>query len=169
MKNKVDLPTVFTRFADGAPTVFRYSCSHYKHPALLGYTRMWVQFTLCSFLISWQFALTLKLTGRSLRERPPRNWKGTFLKGAQNRMNELRIRYVSDGTSAKLKELARKNGFSSLQGYLLNIVTRVAESNEVEDLDRHYRELQNRMMEQLNANTKALQTFVELYGGEEED
>ncbi len=82
-------------------------------------------------------------------------------------MNELKIRNVSPATSARLKELAKKNGYSSLQGYLLNIVTRVAESNEVEDLDRQYRELQNRMMEQLTANTNALKTFVDIYGGED--
>jgi len=37
-------------FTDGLPTVFGKNCTHAKHPALLGYTRMWGQFPLCSFL-----------------------------------------------------------------------------------------------------------------------
>lgn len=82
-------------------------------------------------------------------------------------MADFIVRGISEDKLVRLSKLAQINGYNSRNEYVNSILSRVAESNEVEDLDRQYRELQNRMMEQLTANTNALKTFVDIYGGED--
>lgn len=84
-------------------------------------------------------------------------------------MADFIVRGISEDKLVRLSKLAQINGYNSRNEYVNSILSRVAESNEVEDLDRQYRELQNRMMEQLTANTNALKTFVDIYGGEESE
>lgn len=81
-------------------------------------------------------------------------------------MSDIYVRGLPVDKKERLKKLAIQNGYKNLSPYLVTVLGRLAESNEVVDLDRRYQKNIELMIEALDANTKALKSFVEIYGGE---
>jgi hypothetical protein len=81
-------------------------------------------------------------------------------------MQVVYIRGLEKSKVEKLKEIARRNGYPSLNAYLLELLEQVAEEVEVVEYRNKYLDMQDRNIEVLERNTQALKQLYEFIGGE---
>lgn len=81
-------------------------------------------------------------------------------------MQVVYIRGLEKSKVEKLKEIARRNGYPSLNAYLLELLEQVAEEVEVVEYRNKYLDMQDRNIEVLERNTQALKQIFEFIGGE---
>ena len=81
-------------------------------------------------------------------------------------MQVVYIRGLEKSKVEKLKEIARRNGYPSLNAYLLELLEQVAEEVEVVEYRNKYLDMQDRNIEVLERNTQALKQIFEFIGGD---
>lgn len=81
-------------------------------------------------------------------------------------MKVVYVRGLEKSKVEKLKEIARRNGYPSLNAYLLELLGQVAEEVEVVEYRNKYLDMQDRNIEVLERNTQALKKLYEFIGGE---
>ncbi|MHC5250537.1 hypothetical protein [Enterococcus sp. LJL90] len=74
----------------------------------------------------------------------------------------IAIRGLPEDKIKRLKELARLSG-KSLNGFLLDLLSEVAERSEVQALDNKYSELQKQTLEVLEINTQEIRKVQKIY------
>ena len=84
----------------------------------------------------------------------------------KKKMQVVYIRGLEKSKVEKLKEIARRNGYPSLNAYLLELLEQVAEEVEVVEYRNKYLDMQDRNIEVLERNTQALKQIFEFIGGE---
>ena len=84
----------------------------------------------------------------------------------KRKMQVVYIRGLEKSKVEKLKEIARRNGYPSLNAYLLELLEQVAEEVEVVEYRNKYLDMQDRNIEVLERNTQALKQIFEFIGGE---
>lgn len=84
----------------------------------------------------------------------------------KKKMQVVYIRGLEKSKVEKLKEIARRNGYPSLNAYLLELLEQVAEEVEVVEYRNKYLDMQDRNIEVLERNTQALKQLYEFIGGE---
>lgn len=83
-------------------------------------------------------------------------------------MAELKIRDVPESKKEKLKELARLNGFKSLNQYLKFVLCELAEEKEIRESQKIHIQQEQVLVDALEKNTKTLNKILDVINGEEE-
>ena len=83
-------------------------------------------------------------------------------------MNEIKVRGIDKSKIEKLKELAKRNNYPSLNSYL-DKLNSLAEENEVLEYRKKYLEAQEVMIQTIEKNTEVMLQLLNLIGGDEEE
>ena len=84
-------------------------------------------------------------------------------------MNEIKVRGIDKSKIEKLKELAKRNNYPSLNSYLLDKLNSLAEENEELEYRKKYLEAQEVMIQTIEKNTEVMLQLLNLIGGDEEE
>lgn len=80
-------------------------------------------------------------------------------------MAELKIRGIKESKVIKLKEIAKRNGYSSLNAYLLYKVEELAEEIEVVEYRKKYLSTQEKNIKVIEENTEVIKKLFEFLEG----
>lgn len=81
-------------------------------------------------------------------------------------MAELKIRGIKESKLIKLKELAKRNNYPSLNAYLLEKMEELAEEIEVVEYRKKYLETQEKNIEVIKQNNQLISELLEFMKGE---
>lgn len=129
------------------------TCTHENHPALLGYTRMWVQISLMLFL---KFSGGCFAPPRSLLETvSPLPKGGLPVPRNVKAFDELRIRNFPYDKKVRLVQKAAAEK-KSLQEFLYDVLMKAADNEEVMDVQYQMVQTQKETNTIVEQNTKVL-------------
>lgn len=80
-------------------------------------------------------------------------------------MAELKIRGIKESKVIKLKEIAKRNGYSSLNSYLLYKLEELAEEIEVVEYRKKYLSTQEKNIKVIEENTEVIKKLFEFLEG----
>lgn len=80
-------------------------------------------------------------------------------------MAELKIRGIKESKVIKLKEISKRNGYSSLNAYLLYKVEELAEEIEVVEYRKKYLSTQEKNIKVIEENTEVIKKLFEFLEG----
>ncbi|MGY3725457.1 hypothetical protein SAMN05421767_10417 [Granulicatella balaenopterae] len=83
--------------------------------------------------------------------------------------NVIYIRGIAKSKKEKLKELARLNGFKSLNQYLKYVLSELAEEKEVKEYQRIHIKHEQILVDALERNTEIITDIVTMVGGEDDE
>lgn len=80
-------------------------------------------------------------------------------------MAEIKVRGTKESKVIKLKEIAKRNGYSSLNSYLLDKLEELAEEIEVIEYRNKYLNTQEKNIKVIEENTEVIKKLYEFLEG----